>query len=373
VAYNLGDGIYGNIEEEKIGTSGAFILYAPGISGSSMSALMAAITFTNTSPAFGGANPESNASIRAGAQTVSGTISRAVTLLDYENVALTSSNIGKVKAYAYNYSNVTLFVGPKRDSVVPSGFVVGAADLYPGYDSTNTTTTNEMRSLVSEVYDVVTLYSQIGVSVTVSPVKYTPINVAYTFKALPGFSSVEVGRAILSYLSSKFSYVNAGIADVITQETLLREIISVEGVSTATITVLSRSSSGVNTITGQPGEVLVISTDTITGVNQTDVKLSGLTATWNGSTSSPTVAFNADIFEYTYNVTGTPVAGFVITPSISSENIAAGAVITVGGVIVASGTSTTIPLTLGTNATTISVTDVSGVRTNYAITIIRGS
>jgi hypothetical protein len=373
VAYNLSDGIYGNIAENKVGTAGAFILYSPGKTSTQMSALMAATTFTNTFPAVGGANPESNASIRAGAQTVAGTVLRAVTLLDYENIALTSSNIGKVKAYAYNYSNVTLFVAPKRDRVIPSGVVVGAADLYPGYNQTNTETTNEMRSLVSEVYNVVTLYSQIGVSVTVSPVKYTPINVGYTYRALPGFSSVEVGRSILEFLSSRLSYINAGIADTLTPEALLKEIISVNGVATATITKLSRSSSGVNTIIGQPGEVLVISTDTIVGVNQTDVKLSALTATWNGSTTAPSVAFNADIFSYIYPVSGTLVAGFAITPTISPDNVTAGAVITVGGSIVASGTAITIPVTLGTNVTTISVTDIGGIKTNYTITIIRGS
>jgi hypothetical protein len=373
VAYSLGDGIYGNIEEGKIGTSGAFILYAPGKTSLQMSALMAAITFTNTNPAFGGANPESNASIRAGAQTVAGTVLRAVTLLDYENIALTASNIGKVKAYAANYSNVTLFVAPKRDSVIPSGFVVGVADLFPGYDNTNTVTTSEMRSLVSEISDTVALYSQIGVSVTVSPVRYTPITLDYTFKVLPGFNPIEVRKSVLSYLLLQYSYVNSGIQEVLTQERVLKDIISVEGVSTATITALTRGSSGVATITGQPGEVFVISADTITGVDETAVKLDGLTATFNGTTSSPSVAFNPDLFEYTYTVTSFPDVGLVITPSISSDNIAAGTVITVGGVIVASDTSTTVGLYLGTNVTTITVSDTFGRLTSYTITIKRGS
>jgi hypothetical protein len=371
VAYSLGDGVYGNLSEEKLGTSGAFILYSPGKTTNEMAVLTANITFTNFSPSLGGANPESNASIRAGAQTVAGTVLRAVTLLDYENIALTSTNIGKVKAYAYNYSSVTLFVAPKRDSVLPSGYAFDTSDLYPGYDETNTQISNEMVSLLSSVTETVNLYSQIGVTVTVSPVKYTDISIGYTFTALPGYNSAQVERSVTSFLLSRLGYVNARISETLTSESLLKEIVSVAGVATATITTLSRGGSSVNTIIGQPGEIFVVSSSDITAVNNTATKLTGLTAVWNGSASTPSPVFSADTFSYVYSVSGSATTGFVLTPTISPANVTAGAVITIGGTIVASGTTYTMPLTNGTNATTVTVTDVGGIKTDYRILIIK--
>lgn len=372
VAYNLGDGVYGNLASGRLGTSGAFILYSPGKTSNEMAVLTASVSFTNYSPSFGGANPESNSSIRAGAQTVAGTVLRAVTLLDYENIALTSTNIGKAKAYAYNYSSVTLFVAPKRDSVVPSGYSFDVEDLYPGYDELNSSISNEMVSLLSSVTETVNAYSQIGVTVTVSPVKYTDINIAYSFTALPGYNSAQVQKSVTSFLLSRLGYVNARISETLTSEALLKEIISVAGVATAAITTLSRGGSGVNTLIGQPGEVFVVSSSSITAVNNTATKLLGLTAQWNGSTATPSPVFSADTFYYVYSVSGTATTGFVFTPSISQPNIDAGAVITIGGTIVYSGTTYTMPtLTNGTNATTVTVTDVGGIKTDYKVLIIK--
>lgn len=372
VAYNLGDGVYGNMDASSIGVSGNFILSAPGYTSETISAITSVVTLTNTTPATGGADPESNASIRSGASSVASTVLRAVTLLDYENIALTSSNIGKVKAYSTNYTSVTLYVAPKRDSVTPSGYSFGEADLYPGYDTANSNTTNEMNSLLTNVYNTVSRYSQIGISLTVSPVYYTPITLSYTYIAATGYSTTDLTTTISNYLASRFSYGNARIAESLTKNVILKEIISLPGVVTAAVTVLDRNSgSGSSDLTGLPGEVFVLAGSSITGAEVGGSSLSALTATYKGSGTSPTPTFSSAIYDYTYSVAN---AGgnniFILTPSTADAN----ATITVGGAVVASGFPYTLPsLVVGSNAVTVTVTSANGSKLDYKLLITRTS
>jgi len=371
VTYSVSDGVYGNMNASSIGVSGNFILSAPGYTSETISAITSVTTLTNTTPATGGADPESNAAIRSGASSVASTVLRAVTLLDYENIALTSSNIGKVKAYSTNYTSVTLFVSPKRDSVTPSGYSFGEADLYPGYNTSNTVITNEMTSLLSSVYETVSRYSQIGISLTVSPVYYTPVTIAYNFIGATGYSTAQLTTAISNYLTSRFSYANARISDTITSDAIAKEIISIPGVVTANVTDLNGAVSTTKTLTGLPGQVFVVNGGSITGTDVGISTLSALAATYKGSSVSPTPTFSTNVYEYTYSVAN---AGgnniFVVTPTTADAN----ATITVAGAIVASGSPYTLaPLEVGFNAVTITVVNFNGGRVEYKLFITRTS
>jgi hypothetical protein len=365
VVYNLGDGVYGNMAANSIGTAGTYILSAPGYTSTTLSTITSAITLANTTVSTGGNNPESNAAVRAGASAVASSLLRAVTLTDYENIALTTSNIGKVKAYSTNYTSVTLFVAPKRDTDTPSGYTFASSDIYPGYTTDNAGTTSEMTTLVSDVSNVMANYSQIGVSVTVSPAYYSTLSIQYTFTAATGYSTSDITTAVSNYLTSRFSYTNARIADVITSDSVAKEIISVPGVVTANVTNLNGAVSTTKTLTGLPGQIFVL--NSISGTNSSVSTLSALTATYNGTTSTPTPAFASSTYAYTYTVTGTPVAGFVLTPTTGDSS----ATITVAGTIVPSGTPITLTTLVGSNAYTISVINANGTKTNYTVSITR--
>jgi hypothetical protein len=366
-SYNLGDGIYGNMSAATVSSSISPILYVPGYSDPS--AFTPYITLTNTEAATGGADPESNASIRAGAASVVGTIGKAVTLADYEILALTAVNSGKAKAYSVNYSTVTLFVAPKRDSVTPFGYSFGYSDIYPGYTPTKSAITSEMNTLLTDVASVVNQYTQIGVTVTTTPVYYTNVNIAYNYTAVPGYSNEDIESAVDTHITSRFSYINSKISDVLTPDNIAKEIISIPGIATASVTLLSKTSSGLSTLTGNPGEIFVITAGNITGTNTGQTTLSSLTATWNGVTTSPTPSFNSGIRSYTYSVTGS--YSFILTPSLTSGDVSAGALITVGGTVVNSGSTATIPLNEGVNTISVVVTNADFVKTTYTLTIIR--
>jgi hypothetical protein len=366
-AYNLGDGVYGNMAASSLNTNISPITYVPGYSDAST--FTPYITVTNSTSATGGADPESNASIRYGAFNAAGTVLRAVTLTDYEKIALTTTNIGKVKAYASTYGTVTLYVAPKRDSVLPSDYTFGASDLYPGYTTTNSAMTTEMTTLLTDVSTTVNNYTQIGVTVTTTPVYYTPVTIVYNYTAAPGYSSSDIETAVDSWIISRFSYTNARIADVLTPDAIAKEIISVPGIATASVTTLSRTSAGLATLTGNPGEVFVITASNVTGVNSNTSVLTGLTATYNGSSTASTPSFTSSARAYSFTVGGS--AAFTLTPTISSTDITAGTIITINGSIVSSGSALTIPLTVGTNTATITVTNYNFVKTTYSITISR--
>jgi hypothetical protein len=372
VSYNLGDGVYGNMAASSIGTSGAFILSAPGYTSETISSITSVITFYNSADSLGGADPESNESVRAGAESVSGTVLRAVTLTDYENLSLAASNVGKVKAYSYNYSSVTLFVAPKRDAITLDGYGFASSDIYPGYTTTNDATTFEMATLLADVATTISDYSQIGVTVTVSPVFYTPISIGYTFSAAAGYATSTLLTAIQNHLMSVFSYSNSNITDTITANAIVKEIILIDGVTTASVTSLYKTSagSGLGTLNGVPGEMFVLKASSITGSNTGVSTLSALDTSYNGTTATPSPVFASATYAYTYTVSGAPVAGFVLTPTTADSN----ATITVGGTVVASGSAVSLPpLVVGLNATTIAVTNANGVKTNYNLYITRSS
>jgi hypothetical protein len=207
------------------------------------------------------------------------------------------------------------------------------------------------------------------VSVTISPVYYTPVRIVFTFTAAPGFNSADLLTSMINYLTSRFSYGNAKIADVLTVSAINKELLSIPGVNTASVTTLARGAagSGLSDLTGLPGEVFVVNGANISGSSTGASTLSALTATFNGTTTTPSPTFSSTVYSYTYTVSGTLGTGFVLTPTTADAT----ATITVGGSIVASGTPITITTPVGAVAVTVTVTNSSGVKLNYTLYINR--
>jgi len=369
VSYVLGDGVYGNILPNTILKSISSLSYVPG--ANSLNDYTSVITVTNDTSGVGGANPESNSSIRRGAESAAGTVSRAVTLKDYENLALLANNLGKVKAYSNNLSTVTLYVAPKRGYTATPWGVLNATDKYPGWNTNKTATTTEMLNLLDNVSTTLEPYSQIGVTVTTAPAYYSQIYISYTYNLVPGFSSDDVTATIKARLFDVFSYQNMRIQGTITAEQILKEIISIPGVSTATVTNINRNSTvatpPVLSVTGLVGEIFVLDTVDATTVQSvlTDLKLEYPA----GTEKTPDGGYNlANRFSYSYTVSG--ANGLKITPTSTGNTI------TVGGSIVSSGTSVTYAsgfIKVGANSIPVVVTGPNGDKKTYNLSIFRAS
>jgi baseplate J-like protein len=100
--YRIGGGVSGNVGANTVTT----IINAPQL------ALLGA-TVTNPSPATGGADREDIAHAVQHAPAVFRSLRRAVTAADHEALALSFQGVGKVRAVATGWNQVTLFVAPK--------------------------------------------------------------------------------------------------------------------------------------------------------------------------------------------------------------------------------------------------------------------
>ncbi|MFN2497151.1 MAG: baseplate J/gp47 family protein, partial [Pseudonocardiaceae bacterium] len=102
VTYRVGGGLAGNVAANTVTT----IINAPQL------ALLGA-TVTNPGPATGGAEREDIAHAVQHAPAVFRSLRRAVTAADYEALALSFKGVGKVRAVATGWNQVTLYVAPE--------------------------------------------------------------------------------------------------------------------------------------------------------------------------------------------------------------------------------------------------------------------
>ena len=96
-------------------------------------ALQSIVTVTNTEVGNGGSNPETTDEIRLAAPLSLRANNRAVTLADFNSLAI-GAGAGKANAVSgSNWTTVTLYLAPKRNAT--------DQDLQPGLDSGGSPTT----------------------------------------------------------------------------------------------------------------------------------------------------------------------------------------------------------------------------------------
>ena len=243
VLYTVGGGTLGNIVGQTLDT----IVYVPGLSTNELIALQGVITVSNTESGLGGANPESLSQIRYAAPLTLRANTRAVTLEDFNSIALGVSGIGKAQAIADIWTSVTLYVAPSRDE--------GDADLQPGLDEENNPTVeyDAMEVSVLEALDNKTL---IGTTVSIQPPTYVDVIVAIQYSKLPQYTSAEVEAAIKSAMVTEYGYYNIDFADTIYQQDIEYTLKNVSGVKVAKLTQLHVvGDTGLDTITANAGEI----------------------------------------------------------------------------------------------------------------------
>lgn len=350
VQYYIGGGQQGNVGEGVLTTIG----YTPA--GFDLSEL----EVTNTIVAYGGADPESNVSIRTNAPLALTALRRAVTLDDYANLALNVANVGKANATAVTRNSVTLYVAPQQAST--------STDLYPGYTDdpdVSGVVTADWEALQTAVDGYVTSKSQIGVSLTVSPPTYVPVSLLLRFTKLAQYTNDQVKSNIMLELVNKFSYNYMQFEDVITPEEIEYQLRQVEGVYNVSVVSLYRpGQTGRNTLVGEPGEIFLFLEDNLDVTPaSTDATLSNLT--FSAGTLSPT--FSSSALNYNLPLpNGT--TSVTVTPTNSTAKI------TVNGVAVNSGSGSSVTTNVGTTVISVVVVAQDGLTTStYRITATRTS
>jgi hypothetical protein len=350
--YVNGGGVVGNISAGQ-----QFVItYVPGVTGN----LISGISATNAAAAFGGQDPESNDSIRANAPVALRTISRAVTLSDYADLALSVDQVGKTLALATQPNSVLIYMGPSVTN--------DSTDFYPGYDPTNTTVTSSWQTLQASVLDYLSDKTQIGVSVTVSPPTYIPVKIQIQYRKLTGYTHDQVINNIKYGVIYGFGYNFLSFGEILYPEQIEASVINAPGVlSLKAISLYRNGGSNARTNLVPVNGELFVFTDTNTAVYPI---ASLATLTTSVGTLSP--IFASHVFGYTIAVpNGT--TSTVLTPT-AWDNTCTLVVTSNGTPVSPSAGAYTITTAVGTTTVVVKVTTADTLDTNtYTIKITRAS
>jgi hypothetical protein len=287
--YFAGGGVIGNVGSGTLTTWNS-------VTGNSADAIKSLMTVSNYYAAVGGADPESNDSIRYNAPKSLRALNRAVTLEDFANLALSVDGIVKANAVANSRSSVTVYIAPSPGD-----------ETTPGVNDTGEPTAT-MVQYKSYVTDYLSAKKQIGTTVTVLEPTYKYPKVELQYSLLPQYNSGLVETAIKQTILDAFSYNNLNFGDVITPEEVEFKVRQVDGVSNAKVTGLYRSGgSGRNSLIGDPYEIFVFQGANIAITANSTIALLGSTVTFTPYDSSGTAlsvgtvspAINGNVFSYT--------------------------------------------------------------------------
>ena len=337
-SYIAGGGLIGNVGADTLKTFGII----PASSTEVEQDIRSYITVTNSLNATGGADPETDNSIRYNAPRSLRSLNRAVTLEDFANLALSVDGVAKSNAIADSRSSVTVYVSPVSGD--------NSGEQVPGYYGDITAYSQETEQMIytrSLVTEYLSDKVQIGTSVTILPATYTGVKAEISYSRMPQYSKSLVEIALKKALLTDFSYNNVDIEDVITPEEIEFKLRQVEGVSNVRVTDLYREGgSGRNSLVGFSDEIFVFTeanillTELATDAAITSASFAPKTDA-NASTGSATIlpAFSATV--YSYNVS---------LPSTTTR-------VTVGSGLHDPNASMTINDVAGTSSTVQLVTD----------------
>jgi uncharacterized phage protein gp47/JayE len=203
--YRVGGGTSGNVPANSINT-----IIEPVIYG---------VSVTNEDPATGGANAESLESIRINAARAYRSRDRAVTLADYQAVAITGVPlVAKAKPVGNNGSSVTVYVAPQDDGSKRPPLSPEQAD--------------EVRTYLEQ-------RAMAGVTVQVFGAAFVPIFLTMQVYCLPTARQDEVEKAIKDQLDFYFRYQNVDFNQTVTVQTIYSQLSTIQGLDYVQITRLS--------------------------------------------------------------------------------------------------------------------------------------
>ena len=183
----------------------------------------AQLEVTNTGAPVGGSDPESIDSMRFSVPKAASTRSRAVTLEDYNSLALQVPGVAKAVAYGQTYSAVNIRIAPVGGVVEPA----------------------LMAGLRNDVETYLKDKVLVGSTLYVEDVQWTDIWITMDLYVLDGFDQSQVESNVQLALEDYLSFSNQNFGGRITVGSVYRRAMSVEGVDYVDVNTLRT-----NTTTG---------------------------------------------------------------------------------------------------------------------------
>jgi predicted phage baseplate assembly protein len=229
--YRVGGGAYGNT------AAGTVVDVATSIPG---------VTVSGSSVMTGGQDPEGNEQIRANAPLAFQTQGRAVTLLDYQNLALGVTSVSASYALANTYNNVSVYI-LGLNGQLPNAALVAATQSY--LDS---------RTLIGST---VTVLAPTQITINIGSVS-APVTVG----VMPNANRASVTAGVVLALNNLIASYGLGGARVALSD-VYGAISNVPGVQYAAVPLLARSDatqSGTSDILLRVSEIPIA---TLTSIN----------------------------------------------------------------------------------------------------------
>jgi len=196
---------------------------------------------SNTTVGSGGADPETLDSIRTNAPKSLSSVNRAVTLEDYEALALRVSGVGKASASAVVATAVNLYLAPTGT---------------PGGTCSTAVKTAALTYLNAR--------KMIGTAITLLDPTYLPVNVTASINVLPAYRQEAVRQAVITAIKMVLAYDVVDFASRISLSKIYRAINNTEGVDYGNVSVLSTSTTGLADVAATAAQIPTAGTITVT-------------------------------------------------------------------------------------------------------------
>lgn len=360
--YIIGGGSVGNITPDVLDT----ILNVPDYTAEQIAELADKVTVTNSISGTGGSDPEPDELIRRLAPQALTALNRAVSLSDYENLAVSVSGAGKAKAVAESRTSVVVFVSPLQSDE--------ATDFYPGLIDDGGTLVPRATwfDLATRVEDFLADKTQVGVSTTILPPVYTRVFVSVEYTKQPIYSTTQVETLIKSTIRSIFGYNQLNFGDVIRPEEVEYELNRLSLVRSAKVVALYKEDEtpGRNTLFSEPGEIFVFG-DTGFDPDVILVEEASNNAALTDlllSTGTLSPVFNTGVLVYSVSV-----ANAVTSITFTADTADAGATVYINGVL-SDALGTAVPLNVGSNVVQVVVYAANAQNTKtYQVSVTRAA
>jgi len=266
---------------------------------------LTSVTVTNTDAFSGGADAESTDSIRVNAPAALRTLSRAVSLDDYGQLAIQVSGVSKAIAIGTSFNVIVLYVAASGASASTQAFKTTVSDYFVNKIPPATTL---------QVLDFTPAYPYLDVTITV----------------LPQYSASNVGAAVQSAIYSLFAFDNVTFNDVISQGDVQSTVKSIDGVNSVTLNDYEK----LPVLYSKSAVTTVLATTSVSAT--TSITLGSSAGLWQGSAIKSIVSSTgASLYTYTTPVTTiasvTNTTTVVISTTPTAITIPVGSTITVQG------------------------------------------
>jgi hypothetical protein len=255
--YRVSDGVRGNVPAGAIKSIDA----VPSLSSTEIAVLNGFLSVINDVPATGGTDPESTNSIRFNASQSFRAFNRAVTLDDFQNIALRSPMIGKASAVSASPASVLLSVAPARTEA--------SAEERPGFvfdeGEEEFVATEELRNIQRLALDSVSSAALAGTTVTMIDPVYTPIELEISVVGIASLRLADISRIIRSAIRERMDYSQMPFGALITDSdvvSLLNSLGVSRSVSVSALQRVGESSGG--SVQAEPDEIFILRDEDLT-------------------------------------------------------------------------------------------------------------